>query len=141
MSYQITDDCVGCGACAKKCPENAISGQPKSKHQIDSLFCAECGVCFNTCPRGAVMDPQGRRSPKKGKTVEIKAHIDKRICAACKTCLINCPQEAVRVVSKGLFKGFHCEVDTEKCVGCGCCCKLCIMGAITLNEVSSAGKP
>jgi electron transport complex protein RnfB len=134
MPYQITDDCVGCGACAKKCPESAINGQPKTKHQIDSLFCSECGVCFNTCPRGAILDPQGRLSPKKGKKVELTANINTRVCAACKTCLINCPQEAIEVVRKGLLKGYHCKVDPSKCLGCGACLKLCIMGAITLQS-------
>lgn len=142
MSYKITEDCVGCGACAKKCPENAISGQPKSRHEIDSLFCSECGTCFKTCPRGAVMDPQGRRSPKKGKKGKVvRAKIDESMCAACKTCMMNCPHEAVRVVRRGLFSNGSCQVDPEKCDGCGQCSRLCIVGALKVNEVSPEDEP
>jgi len=137
MPYRITDDCIGCGGCAKKCPEHAITGQLKVRFTIDPLFCIECGVCFNTCPRGAIADPKGQRAPAKGKKNVLKAHIEKSICAACKTCLLNCPQEAIEVVNKGLFKGYHCRVDQSACIGCGACRKLCIMGAITLRDPAS----
>lgn len=134
MAYQITEDCVGCGACAKKCPEKAISGQPKSQHHIDPLFCVGCGACFNTCPRGAILDPYGRRSPKRGKKSSVKADIQSEICAACQTCLLHCPQQAIRVVRKGLLRGQRCQVNPERCIGCGACQKLCITGAVTLRD-------
>ncbi|CAM2057508.1 Magnetosome protein Mad9 [Desulfovibrionales bacterium] len=140
MSYQITEDCIGCGACARKCPEGAIIGQPKNRHIIDSLFCNECGICFATCTQSAILNPQGRRSPRKGKTrkadgqMEFKACIDTTMCAACQTCLLNCPQEAITVVRKGLLRGYRCTVGSARCIGCGNCVKLCIMGAISLGE-------
>jgi len=46
--------CTGCGACAKKCPEEAISGRKKEAHTIDAKKCIRCGVCQATCKFGAV---------------------------------------------------------------------------------------
>ncbi|HOG61353.1 MAG TPA: NADH-ubiquinone oxidoreductase-F iron-sulfur binding region domain-containing protein, partial [Flexilinea sp.] len=53
--YQINPDlCKGCGACAKKCPVNAISGTIKSPFTIDSAICIRCGTCKDTCRFGAI---------------------------------------------------------------------------------------
>lgn len=134
MPYSISDDCIGCGACAKRCPVDAIEGEIKVRFDIDSHLCQECGTCFETCPRGAVIDPRGNRSPKKqkGKRLE-KAHIDSAVCAGCKTCFLNCPQEAIIVVKKGIFTGSYCRVDQEICAGCGTCTQFCITGAAELT--------
>ncbi|WP_459128857.1 NADH-ubiquinone oxidoreductase-F iron-sulfur binding region domain-containing protein [Guggenheimella bovis] len=49
ISYHITDKCIGCHACFKVCPVSAISGQVKSKHEIDPNVCIKCGQCYRTC--------------------------------------------------------------------------------------------
>ena len=134
MAYRISDDCAGCGACAKKCPEEAIEGEIKVRFDIDPYLCQECGTCFDICPQGAIIDPQGNRSAKKFKKKKVaKAHIDPSICAGCKTCFLNCPQEAISIIKKGIFSGTYCQVDAEKCVGCGTCTRFCITGAVELT--------
>ncbi len=133
MPYYISDDCIGCGACSKKCPENAISGEIKVRFEIDPSLCQECGVCFQTCRQGVVEDPFGRRSPVKREKKALKACIDPGICAGCKTCFLNCPQEAVYVIKKGIFSSVYCQVDTELCVGCGTCVSHCITNAVSLE--------
>jgi NADH-quinone oxidoreductase subunit F/NADP-reducing hydrogenase subunit HndC len=54
--------CIGCGACAKKCPANCIATADPAKYPdkkrppyvIDLEKCLKCGECFNTCKFGAV---------------------------------------------------------------------------------------
>ena len=48
------DLCKGCGKCAKNCPREAISGQPRMPYTIDNEKCIHCGACWGACPFGAI---------------------------------------------------------------------------------------
>ena len=48
------DLCKGCGKCAKNCPMEAISGQPRMPYTIDNEKCIHCGACWGACPFGAI---------------------------------------------------------------------------------------
>lgn len=50
IRYVITEICIGCGICAKICPENCISGNKKELHVIDQEKCIKCGECLINCP-------------------------------------------------------------------------------------------
>ena len=55
ITYSIDQDkCVGCTACARQCPVQAISGERKSPHKIDPTLCIKCGNCKTACRFGAV---------------------------------------------------------------------------------------
>jgi len=54
ISYSINENCVGCQACVKVCPEEAISGEKKQQHTIDTAKCIKCGACRSVCKFEAV---------------------------------------------------------------------------------------
>ncbi len=55
MAYKISEDCIGCGACASNCPVGCISQGEGGKFVIDESACIECGACAETCPVNAPM--------------------------------------------------------------------------------------
>jgi len=52
--YIDADTCTGCGACAKVCPVEAISGEKKEPHEIDPELCIRCKLCLSRCPEEAI---------------------------------------------------------------------------------------
>ena len=50
--YLINDNCIACGICKEKCPQQVImEGNP---FLISQENCLHCGICFESCPVDAV---------------------------------------------------------------------------------------
>ena len=50
--YLISEKCIGCGKCAKSCPQRCITaGQPFA---INPSHCLHCGSCLESCPVQAI---------------------------------------------------------------------------------------
>jgi len=55
IEYGIDPEkCNGCMLCARKCPTDAISGEQKQVHTIDTSMCIKCGICYEVCRFDAV---------------------------------------------------------------------------------------
>jgi len=52
--YLINENCTGCTVCVRNCPTDAIHGERKERHAIDTLKCVKCGNCLVACRQHAV---------------------------------------------------------------------------------------
>jgi NADH:ubiquinone oxidoreductase subunit F (NADH-binding) len=56
ITYEINpEQCTGCMACARNCPQACISGEKKKPHVIDKKKCIRCGICMESCKFDAVI--------------------------------------------------------------------------------------
>jgi len=49
LTYTINGNCTGCGACLRKCPSSAITGEKKEQHKLNQDLCIKCGACYQAC--------------------------------------------------------------------------------------------
>lgn len=47
--------CNGCGACKRRCPVEAITGEKKQPHILNAETCIRCGICYDRCKFDAVV--------------------------------------------------------------------------------------
>ncbi len=54
LTYAVTSECVGCGACLLTCPEHAI--RPYGGRLVVLDTCTGCGECAEVCPVDACVE-------------------------------------------------------------------------------------
>src|SRR5437660_7784485 len=98
MSYKILETCIGCTACTKRCPTDAITGERKALHIISPELCIDCGACGPVCPVDAILDQYGNVQRMLKKNERPIAFVYEQACTGCEKCVERCPFEAREMV-------------------------------------------
>jgi len=135
VAYTITEVCVGCSACAEKCPTKSITGMEGSVHSIAPESCIECGACGKVCPNQAILDSMGSVALWVEPTPWPKPIFDRTACISCNMCIQACPVTCLSL-SETRTKGLHKLPDMENpalCIACGFCAEDCPVDAIEMK--------
>ena len=140
MAYEIIDTCIGCTACVKACPVNAIAGVRGEMHLIHEDICVDCGLCGYVCPPEAILDFNGSIATrfKRRQDGDRIAIVETNRCTACDFCFDVCPFDAIQYVK--VDDGFFnvADVAPDICKGCdSLCVSVCIKDAIQLHPRAS----
>ncbi len=114
--------CLGCGDCAKVCPEKAIKIVDGVAEVIPER-CISCGACIQACPKHIIERIPAKApvyvacsSHCKGKEVMSQCKVG---CIGCGICAKNCPNGAITMVDELPV------IDYTKCTGCMTCVQKC----------------
>jgi Na+-translocating ferredoxin:NAD+ oxidoreductase subunit B len=135
MPYTITDVCNGCGACARICPADAITGEKKAVHVVAGALCIECGVCGRVCPKEAVLDSAGRKCAMVKRSLWSKPSFNRKTCMSCNICIDDCPVSCITLaepVDRKNLHGYPYIKDEKVCIACGFCAESCPVDSITM---------
>ena len=94
------DKCVGCGVCAKTCPNSVIKVQTaKNLVVVQCKSQAKGGETRKACTNGCIGCMKcAKACPKEAITVENNvAYIDQSKCVGCQLCVKECPVGVIHV--------------------------------------------
>ena len=137
MPHFIHDTCIGCTACAPKCPTEAIIGDKKTLHVIIDEKCIDCGVCGNVCPVSCITNQYDEIVPKRKITDRPRPVIDKVNCTGCTYCVDYCPENCLEMTGEGNIQ-VSTLVREKVCIGCALCAEICPHEAITMTDAAEA---
>ena len=64
--FRVRENCIGCGMCAKNCPDSAIVMKDKKPIWLKKQ-CTKCSACINRCPVRAI--EFGKKTEKRNRYV------------------------------------------------------------------------
>jgi Na+-translocating ferredoxin:NAD+ oxidoreductase RNF subunit RnfB len=145
MAYKINQECIGCTACTKRCPTDAISGIRNGMHIIEPELCIDCGACGVVCPVECIEDEHhdlGKGFPRREwpKAIVID---DNCIGSGCELCINICPFDALELDLSGKQVGDFfgvAKVIEKRCTGCRLCEQACGWAAIYIDPPRDALK-
>lgn len=143
VPHFIRDTCIGCTACVKVCPVEAITGEQKEVHHINPGICIDCGACTYVCPVECIEDPVGVTPERiQRRTSWPKPIINEELCTGCNFCVDVCPFDCLELDGPE-FMGLARLVDPRACVGCAMCQEVCAKNAILVpdNRSYAVGGP
>ncbi len=134
--FFITDKCIGCTACLRICPVEAIAGERSIQHRIDGT-CIDCGACARVCPVSAIEDQFADIQQHMKRADWPKPVIIAENCTACSFCVDVCPEKCLAIVPNPEFPtavGIAEFVNPNTCIGCRQCEDVCAKNAIVMSD-------
>ncbi|MDX9864656.1 MAG: 4Fe-4S binding protein [Anaerolineaceae bacterium] len=136
MAYWITEACIGCTACVRICPVQAITGERNQQHHIIAEVCIDCGACSRVCPVDAIEDSQRAPTFHIKRSLWPKPVIDPAQCVCCGVCIQACPVGCLGLGNTLKNDGQLIPVLLlpEQCIACALCEMACPVNAIEMRE-------
>ena len=110
--------CLGFMSCASVCPQNAIY-KKDGIAVVDEEACVGCGLCAKQCPNHLIdLIPYGKktvvrcRNTDKGKDVKLVCEVG---CIGCRLCTKQCETGAITVESNLAAINYELCTDCGKC--------------------------
>lgn len=100
--FECARGCLGLGTCVAVCRPGAISINALGVAEVDAGKCVGCGLCAKRCPQGIIgmVFRENVIMPRCSNTDKGNAAKDMCAvsCVACRICERNCPSDAVAVI-------------------------------------------
>src|SRR6056297_1841147 len=135
MAHVISDKCIGCTACVRVCPVQAISGERKQKHILDPILCIDCSACGRVCPVGAVFDSESNPVEKQKRKEWLKPEFDMSECIGCASCAAICPAACITMIYVDVGEEYPELNAPNGCVACAWCADICPVECIRMKNV------
>ena len=152
------DKCLGCGICEKMCPTTCIDivtvkddmGKDVKRPQVNLGRCMMCGYCAEYCPVNAMTVTPDYELAKYTRAEMIYGPRDLYYENTTEMMEVHMEEHLLSNLEKGItdrpvafYSVDRPELDSDKCIGCSRCVKVCPTGVIEMYTAgeNDKGKP